>query len=184
MRRTIQISDKYKDIIDKYEMDLSKEEFHILITKLLKVNQELENKNISIFLIYELIEKYNLDFFSLINLISNYSSNTQIEKVEINNEVINPEVYSNSPLVDLGNNTSTKSLNSKSDEKKNEKKEILKEDKEEIKKIKEIKEEEIEKNIKKEVKIKNEVVETKKEIIIEETEELYNPILSLGIDLS
>lgn len=166
MRRTIQISDKYKDMIDKYELDLSKEEFSFLITKLLKVNQELEAKDINIFLICELIDKYNLDFFSLINLISNYSTSAkslnesnEIEIKKDNTKEKEPEEYENSPLINLDNKINSKTINK------------TKNPIEDKKNIEPFNEEFNQKE--KEVIKDNDIIK----------EEIDNPILSLGIDL-
>ena len=173
MRRTIQISDKYKDMIEKYELDLGKEEFYMLITKLLKVNKDLEDKHINIFLLYELIDKYNLDFFSLINIISNHSLNIQnVNIIEKPKEEEKIEDIKDSPLIDLNKTIKPKIENVTN---------IVKtEDKKEKKEIKEIKTNKIIEEIPK-TEIKT---ETETENRTENEDTFYNPILSLGIDLS
>lgn len=171
MRRTIQISDKYKDMIDKYELDLSKEEFSFLITKLLKANQELESKDMNIFLICELIDKYNLDFFSLINLVSNYSISAknlnEPNEIEIKEEK-ELEEYKVSPLINLDNKVNNKTINKAKKTIEDKTKNIVVEDK----KNTEIFNEEFNQG-------KNEVIKDNDVV----KEEVDNPILSLGIDL-
>lgn len=174
MKRTIQIGDKYKDMLEKYELELDKEEFSMLITKLLKTNQELQDKNIDIFLVCELINKYNLDFFSLINIFSSYSinilnlHNNTNKNIDTTIQETNKNINNlkDSPLLDF--NKSSKNKKSLSSNTNNH---VILDNNEE----KNIKNENIKNNkeISKQVKISNDI-ENKND----------NPILSLGIDLS
>lgn len=156
MRRTIQIGDKYKSLLDSYESELDKEEFNMLIIKLLKVNKEFEDKNMDIFLICELINKYNLDFYTLINLFSKFSQENEIiVPTPVKKEVIvntKPQNYENSPILNL-NNTKNKPL-----------------EKKETTKIEEVQE----KNIPK--------VEEKKEVIIEKEKPNNNDSIFNNVD--
>lgn len=168
MRRTIQIGDKYKDMIEKYELELDKEEFNMLITKLLKANQDLQNKNMDIFLVCELIDKYNLDFYSLINIFSSYSINTigpNKEPIQITNQQENQEkkeILKETPIIDFNNPVKTKTKENSNN--------ILEDNINTIKSKKSVKD-----NL-------NKININDKEINMEDS--FDNPILSLGIDLS
>ena len=179
MKRTIQIGDKYKQLIDEYETQYDKEEFNMLITKLLVLNKDLQNNNIDLFVIGSLIKQYNIDFFTLIQGLSIFKDNIGITK-NLNNDI------EDTPLI----NISTK-----------------KEKKKEIKETKEIEENNnvlLEQSIQKEEAIQEKVIDNtiatpmfsntlfqrKKEDeintgknVIDESK-VINPILDLDIDLT
>lgn len=71
MQRTINISDKYKSLIKDYENKYDKKEFDVLFTNLLKLNKDLKNQDLDIFVIGDLLLKSNIDSFTLIMAIAN-----------------------------------------------------------------------------------------------------------------
>lgn len=70
MRRTIQIGDKYKPLMDYYSEKFDKEEFNVFITKLLIAYKKMKDKNIDLITFAELIEPYDIDIIDLIKLIT------------------------------------------------------------------------------------------------------------------
>lgn len=70
MRRTIQIGDKYKPLMDYYSEKFDKEEFNVFITKLLIAYKKMKDKNIDLIIFAELIEPYDIDIIDLIKLIT------------------------------------------------------------------------------------------------------------------
>lgn len=92
MKRTIHIGDKHKSVIEEYEMIYDKEEFNMLITKLLLANKTLRDKNIDILVVADLIDRYNIDFFALMNSISSCRDSRQVN-------FVNPNEVENSPIV-------------------------------------------------------------------------------------
>lgn len=70
MRRTIQIGDKYKPLMDYYSEKFDKEEFNVFITKLLIAYKKMKDKNIDLITFAELIEPYDIDIIDLIKLIA------------------------------------------------------------------------------------------------------------------
>lgn len=72
MRKTIQIGDKYKPLMDYYSEQFDKEEFNIFITKLLIAYKRMKDKNIDLITFSELIEPYQVDIIDLIKLITEH----------------------------------------------------------------------------------------------------------------
>lgn len=70
MRKTIQIGDKYKPLMDYYSEQFDREEFNIFITKLLISYKKMKDKNIDLITFSELIEPYDVDIIDLIKLIT------------------------------------------------------------------------------------------------------------------
>lgn len=101
MKRTIQIGNKYKEMMEEYEAEFDKEEFNIFITKLLVMSRELKNRKIDILVIADLIKTYNIDFFSLIQGISNCanSNNIDTKNNNIQNADVPKEEVEYSPLI-------------------------------------------------------------------------------------
>lgn len=96
MKRTINIGDKYKNMIEEYEYMYDKEEFNMLITKLLSSNLKLKKLNIDLVVIADLIADYNIDFFTLMSCLSNSRKDIPVIKAE---EVINK---TDSPIISSG----------------------------------------------------------------------------------
>ena len=71
MRKTFQIGDKYKPLMEYYSSCFDKEEFNIFITKLLIAYKKMKDKNIDLIILSDLIEPYKLDLIKLIKLIDN-----------------------------------------------------------------------------------------------------------------
>lgn len=78
MRRTIQIGDKYKPLMDYYSEKFDKEEFNIFITKLLIAYKKMKDKNIDLITFAELVEPYDIDIIDLIKLISEHASLSEV----------------------------------------------------------------------------------------------------------
>lgn len=70
MKKTIQIADKYKPLMDYYDEKFDKEEFNHFITKLLITYKKMKDKNIDLITFSELIEFYDVDIIDLIKIIS------------------------------------------------------------------------------------------------------------------
>lgn len=189
MKRTITIGNKYKEMIDEYEDLYDKEEFSMLITKLLVSNKKLKDQNIDILMVADLIDNYNIDFFSLMNCLSMCRNTSKVEYIEDVSKI------EDSPII---------SMKKKNDNiiKKNKKvKKVVEEvdeNKEEVESIfenkKEIDNEEPELNIIQKNNITpiisdlaNDNVESEREEVVkvekEDEEDNFNPILSLGLDL-
>ena len=74
MRRTIQIGDKYKPLMDYYSERFDKEEFNVFITNLLIAYKKMKDKNVDLITFSELIEPYDVDIIDLIQLIRENAS--------------------------------------------------------------------------------------------------------------
>jgi len=70
MRRTIQIGDKYKPLMDYYSEKFDKEEFNVFITKLLIAYKKMKDKNIDLITLTELLEPYDINIIDLIKIVS------------------------------------------------------------------------------------------------------------------
>lgn len=92
MKRTINISDKYKSMIEDYEKKNDKDEINLLITKLLKANYELKSKGIDILVISDLIYNFDIDFFELMGCLSK-SRNIENKKIQMDDMENRKEIF-------------------------------------------------------------------------------------------
>ena len=70
MKRTITIGDKYKALMNYYEMNYDKDEFNHLITKLLISYEKMKGKDIDIIMLTDLMENYDVNIFDFMSYIS------------------------------------------------------------------------------------------------------------------
>lgn len=90
MRRTIQIGDKYKPLMDYYEGVYDKEEFNIFLTQLLVAYKKMKDKNIDLITLTELMGNYDIDLITLIQLVSQSSERLPKDKIQSTEQYIQP----------------------------------------------------------------------------------------------
>lgn len=79
MRKTIQIGDKYKPLMEYYNSQFDREEFNVFFIKILIAYKKMKDKNIDLIMLSDLIEPYDIDIVQLLKIIDNAKHSKTID---------------------------------------------------------------------------------------------------------
>ena len=79
MRKTIQIGDKYKPLMEYYNSQFDREEFNVFFIKILIAYKKMKDKNIDLIMLSDIIEPYDIDIVQLLKIIDNAKPSKTID---------------------------------------------------------------------------------------------------------
>lgn len=79
MRKTIQIGDKYKTLMEYYNSQFDREEFNVFFIKILIAYKKMKDKNIDLIMLSDIIEPYDIDIVQLLKIIDNAKPSKTID---------------------------------------------------------------------------------------------------------
>ena len=109
MKRTILFPGKYESVVQWMDDTYGKEEFALHVAKLLQTHKSLKDNGIDTFILAELLSKYDIDIYKLIQILENHYEGVPVIKEQKNTDTkveqkteIKPEKKQNQGILGLG----------------------------------------------------------------------------------